>query len=187
MLKRILIAIAILCAANVVHANGFSLGSAYQVVGTSVGVQGLETLPRGQILGTATNDNAVAGNIGEFSSSAVQGIVSTTTTHYQDITTISLTAGDWEISATYTFLRNGSTWTDILYGVSAGTAGDTFSDGTLGDNEFHQTPNGDWVGASVAGWRASLSTTTTIRLKTNITYTGAIPFIYGRLSARRKR
>ena len=54
----------------------------------------------GQIVGTATNDSATAGNVGEYVSSAVTPAypITLTSTQYADVTSISLTAGDWDVT-----------------------------------------------------------------------------------------
>lgn len=52
----------------------------------------------GQYPGTTTNDNAAAGNIGEYVSSQVlAGAVSLSTGSAKDITSIVLTPGDWDV------------------------------------------------------------------------------------------
>jgi hypothetical protein len=53
----------------------------------------------GQIPGTATNDDAAAGKLGEIISSniVVGSAVSLTTNTPANITSLSLTAGDWDV------------------------------------------------------------------------------------------
>lgn len=49
------------------------------------------------IIGTTTNDNAAAGSVGEFISSNQTGGIVLTSTIAITITSISLTAGDWDV------------------------------------------------------------------------------------------
>src|SRR2546421_430181 len=51
--------------------------------------------------GTTTNDNAVSGNLGEYISSTVArgaAVTGAANGTYKDLTSIVLTAGDWDIS-----------------------------------------------------------------------------------------
>lgn len=50
----------------------------------------------GQLPATATNDNAAAGKLGEYIENTATG-VSLTTTQHKTVTSISLTAGDWDV------------------------------------------------------------------------------------------
>lgn len=79
--------------------------------GAVVPVQG--DYPTNLIPGTTTNDNATAGNIGEFVSSTVLSgsAVSMTNSTAKDITTISLTAGDWDVWGMVAFLPVAGTTT----------------------------------------------------------------------------
>jgi hypothetical protein len=77
--------------------------------------------------GTATNDNAPAGYVGEYKESKVTAGTSVGTTgQYFDATSLTLTAGDWDVSGFAYFTRNGATFasTDIELGIS-GTTGNS--------------------------------------------------------------
>jgi hypothetical protein len=65
----------------------------------------------GQLAGTGTNDNASAGNVGEFISSTVASgaPVALTSTVSANVTSIILTAGDWDVSFSSYFLIAGTT------------------------------------------------------------------------------
>jgi hypothetical protein len=87
----------------------------------------------GQIPGTATNDSATAGNIGEFkTASAAASAVSLTAVTAANCVTLSLTAGDWAVSGNALF--TGGATTTVSYArasassVSAteGSVTDTF-------------------------------------------------------------
>lgn len=58
--------------------------------------------------GTATNDSAAAGNIGEVISNSQTGVSLTTATAL-NLATISLTAGDWDVCGVVTFIPAAST------------------------------------------------------------------------------
>jgi len=62
----------------------------------------------GQYPGTTTNDNAGAGNIGQDISSAASAVSLTTATP-KDITSISLSPGDWDVWGNFTSAPAGST------------------------------------------------------------------------------
>ena len=65
----------------------------------------------GQAPGTATNDNASAGNLGEYLSSNVPvgSAVSLTTGTPANVTSLVLTAGDWDVSGNVAFTPGGTT------------------------------------------------------------------------------
>jgi hypothetical protein len=67
--------------------------------------------PVGQIPGTATNDSANTGNVGEYLSSiVVQGsAIALTNVSAANITSISLTSGDWDVWASPYFTGNAAT------------------------------------------------------------------------------
>lgn len=65
----------------------------------------------GQFPGTRNADDALAGNIGEYKESEVLSgsAVSLTSTQAADITSLSLTAGDWHVWGTVATLPNAAT------------------------------------------------------------------------------
>lgn len=140
-------------------------------------------LPPGQIPGTITNDNANAGNFGEYIHSEIASgaAVALTTTVAKDITSISLTAGDWDVwanVATTAAVTTASGWINIT----------SATDPTA--------PNG----GAYASWGAQTLTTPlgmkrievpagpnqTVYLSINATFAGAVS-AYGFLGARRAR
>lgn len=63
----------------------------------------------GQVPGTATNDNAVAGNVGEYISSSVgagSAIAAASNTVF-DVTSVTLTPGDWDVTGNVAFVSGG--------------------------------------------------------------------------------
>lgn len=79
--------------------------------GLNSGTGGFQIVSTGtarQLPGTTTNDTANAGNLGELITSTV-GPVSLTTGVALGLTSITLTAGDWDVSATIGFTANPAT------------------------------------------------------------------------------
>lgn len=161
---------------------------------TGVGVK----VPLG-IIGTATNDNATAGNVGEFVQSFIPAAsavsLSTANTAF-NVTSISLTAGDWDISAMGAWTSNtvntssGNPYFDVW--VNSTTA--SYTGANLGDNYGElPVPSGLTpavvVSIVIPAFRVSLSSTTTYYLNaaSGTTYTAGFPKAYGRISARRVR
>jgi hypothetical protein len=140
------------------------------------------------IKGTTTNDAADALNVGEYIESIVTAVNFPATGVIGDLTSISLTAGDWDISAFATPQRNGATWTAVATGITA-TSGNSTTGRVVGSNWGEIVPGAanDSAVVAVPNYRVSLAGTTTYYLKMQGTFTVATPVNYGRLSARRLR
>jgi len=143
------------------------------------------------IVGSSVPDNALAGNVGEFVSSVVGATSLTTSGHYGDITTISLTPGDWDVTAFGVFSLNGGTSTGNAFIFLSTLSGD---DGTEVNTTLQTVlvttgqANGTLAFTySIPSYRFELRTTTTYRLKAAGNYTGGPPTVSGRLTARRIR
>lgn len=143
---------------------------------------------QGQYLATATNDNATAGNIGEYVSSDIPsgsavGLVSVTP---KNLTSISLTAGDWDVACVPVFTPGGNvTYVEATVSATSATLDTTL--GRLGVTSYA-------AGTAVAGAittpilpaRFSLSSTTTIYCVAQASFTVSMT-VYGNLHARRVR
>lgn len=145
------------------------------------------------IVGTATNNNATAGNIGEEVNSTISTYTNyTTTATYQNITSITLTAGDWDLSAFFTYSSNGATITaasNAIFVISTTTA--SAAGATEGQN-INYVPQAALLGTSkftdvVSPYRVSISGTTTYYLNTQATFTLGNPQYVGSIRARRMR
>lgn len=143
------------------------------------------------ITGTTTNNNANAGAIGEYivSTIATGSSVALTTNVTANVTSISLTAGDWDVTGAVDFTFGATTsYTNLIGSVSTTT-------GTIGgqDSKFDfETPAAvPTAGAdstfSVPTVRFSLSGTTTIFLVAQGTFTVSTLKAYGTIRARRVR
>ncbi len=147
----------------------------------------------GQLAGTATNDSAGAGNVGElkFSTISSGSPVSLTNTTSANITSISLTPGDWDVSGSAVFTGNSSTTVTVL-ACSMGT-----TTGTLNQNpgQFSQQGYSNFAlfGASAAvtcdfgPYRVSLSATTTYYMVALADFTTSTAAVFGHFRARRVR
>lgn len=138
-------------------------------------------------LGVTTNSNAAAGYVGEYISNVLGSVGATglTTSVAKNITQISLSAGDWDVSGVGC-IAGTLTGTVFTTGVSAVSG----TRGTIGDSELG-TPTLSTVASSsclpIPAVRASISATTTYYLVTLVIYTIGSATGYGRISARRVR
>lgn len=113
------------------------------------------------IKGTATNDNANAGSVGEYVTNTTSG-TSLTTATANTCTSASLTAGDWDVQSIVLFTPGSTTSITSLYsGVStvAGTAGSLGQYTKVGTPG--QVPNNTSVITSPVV-RVSIASTTTV-------------------------
>lgn len=150
------------------------------------------------VVGTTTNDSAAAGNTGEYIESVVSGtplsIGSGNNNVFIDFTSITLSAGDWDVSFNANFYNiNGNTWSQCTNGIST-TSGNHNTGLLLGSNELQaafasSSTTPVLVPMTVANYRMSLSTSTAVYAKVSISYSAFVNnfFVYGRLSARRVR
>lgn len=98
-----------------------------ETVGGTLGVTGNTTLSgTGNVItGTTTNDSAAAGKVGEFLDASATG--QTVTSSINNVVSLALTAGDWDVSGTVVFEDTGSNATVIISLVTtSGTNGATF-------------------------------------------------------------
>jgi hypothetical protein len=145
------------------------------------------------IVGTPSTSSAAAGIVGEEITSTVSTYTNyTTTATYQNITSIVLTAGDWDLTAFFTYNSNSATITasaNAIFVVSTTTA--SASGSTEGKNIAYM-PQAALSGtslfsSSIAPYRVSLASTTTYYLNTQATFTAGNPQFVGTIRARRIR
>jgi hypothetical protein len=154
------------------------------------GATTIQGVAAGQIPGTATNDNATAGNVGEIitATKAVGSAVSIPTSGTTvNVTSISLTAGDWEVHGNVCYSNTGTTPVAAAGGLSTTSA--TLP--TPGVEGYFQLSVSFLVGGTncfpTGNVRVSLSGTTTYFLTALANYTGTAPAAYGTITARRAR
>jgi hypothetical protein len=143
------------------------------------------------IVGTTTNDSATAGYVGEYIESVIATVpVNAVTGQYKDVASISLTAGDWDVTALADFLHaGGSSVTYWLLGISitSGNSGTGLVDGSNFTATITAATITNNVCQAIPSYRISLSSTTTVYMKVFLNYTIATPNVSARLSARRVR
>lgn len=112
--------------------------------------------------GTTTNDNAQTGSIGEYQTASGSG-TSLTSNTFANLTSISLTAGDWDVQGFMSFIPAGTTTVSNIQGSISLTSGVTGAAGNgtvlslgfgTGSNQQISTPT----------VRVSLAATTTVYL-----------------------
>lgn len=152
--------------------------------------------PAGQAKGTSTNDNASAGNVGEFVTATLASAGSALTTATAlTLVSISLTAGDWDISGVVDFLPAAATsvtqlaasvslTTNVLSGQAGGAGLGT--DPTVLINQAVNVPTAQ-VGVPIPPVRLSIAVTTTVFLVASLTFTVSTATAFGTIRARRVR
>lgn len=157
----------------------------------TAGVIGLEINNAQAVIirGVATNSSAAAGMVGEYISSSITSATNFPATGvYGDGTSISLTAGDWDVSLVACGTINGATQTSWRIGISQ-TTGNSGTGLVTGDNlVFCGPPSATTdVTLTISGYRQSLASTTTVYAKVQASFSAGTPQYTLRLSARRVR
>lgn len=166
-----------------------SVGLATTAAATQANITSLSAAAGCQQHGTNTNDNASAGFVGEYISASQTAATSyPTTATYGDAVSITLSAGDWDVSFTTLYSNNGAIVSEVRSGISQ-TSGNSTTGLVAGDNLFFFGPASNESSASfgIPGYRQSLSGSTIIYGKVRCTYSAGTPQYQCRLSARRMR
>lgn len=142
--------------------------------------------------GTATNDAAGAGQIGELLSAQLLAASTTSlvTATAKDITTLSLTAGDWEVSGVIHFVpANTTTVQGLVASISAttNTAASPDAVGGYANSSAAYTSTGVVNSVTIPAIRISLAATTTYYLVATATFGVSTCTGYGTIRARRLR
>lgn len=146
------------------------------------------------VQGTNTNDNAAAGVVGEYLFSAVPvgSAVALTTNVGAEIATVTLTAGDWDLSGNICFAYTGTTSISQLLGSITASSAVAASGGTEGETLFRWRQNaatlsGTEVCFGMNRIRKSVSSSTPMFLNATGTFTVSTLSAYGTINARRVR
>ena len=138
----------------------------------------------GQYRGTEKNTTPPAGFIGQTirATVAIASPVSLTTNTPTNITSISLTAGNWSVSCMLLF-GGGPTGTYASASISTTTG----AEGTAGDNMITTPTMSTTIrqGLSIPSYYLSLASTTTVYMVANIIFSGGAANGFGRISATR--
>ena len=148
--------------------------------------------PTGQLPATLTNDNALPGRVGEYVESVIaQGSAAALTTATAlTLTSISLTAGDWDVDTVASFLPANTT-SVTQFVVSLGSVAATLN-ATAGRLGIITTPANVYNGTtqaqvSLPPYRISVAATTTVYMIVQSTFTVSTNVSYGIIRARRVR
>lgn len=145
----------------------------------------------GRLAGTQTNDNAAVGVIGEYVSATVASAsaVALTTNTTANVTSISLTAGDWDVDGAVDFKFGATTSYTNLVGGSSIVSATRGAQDTAVDFETPAavpTAGADMV-FPIPTTRISIAATTTVFLIAQGTFTVSTLSAYGTIRARRVR
>jgi hypothetical protein len=146
---------------------------------------------KGQIQGTGTNDSASSGNLGEFVSATIAtgSAVPLTSSTIANVTSISLTAGDWDVWFSGYFNAAASTTLTSLQ-MSMSSANNTMDltagkFGSLGNQSTNA--GGNPISVSGGVFRFSLAGTTSVFLNALSVFGTSTNAAWGTLQARRVR
>jgi hypothetical protein len=168
-------------------------GQLTAVTTAATGVTSNGTAAVGQLPGTTTNDNASTGNIGEYLSSNISSgsAIAFTTATPVTITSITLTAGDWDVRADIVFTGAASTTVTRILG-SISTADNTINsiagaraDTTFTGNTVFNTDG--FVPVHSGPFRVSVSGSTPYFMAAQCDFLVSTCSGYGLFSARRVR
>jgi hypothetical protein len=140
------------------------------------------------IVGTTTTNDAQAGSVGETIMSTASLTNYPATGTWGDLTSISLTAGDWDIAAVTQQTTPGTMTGETRIGIST-TSGNSATGLTIGYNRI-TFPNATALadsGSSIPMYRLQLASTTTVYLKFFTEYSAGTPKAFGTIIARRRR
>lgn len=138
------------------------------------------------IVGVTTNSNAATGQVGEYVSNSATGVSLTSGTN-ANITSISLTAGDWDVTGTVTFVPANTTAPTLMECGISTTSATLAGLGTVNFLNLSFPTNGSSQGFVAPRQRISIAATTTVYLVAVSTFTVSTMTANGFISARRMR
>lgn len=157
-----------------------STGSGLVVLNTA------PTINQPNIVGTTTNNSASAGSVGEFISSVISNASSVTVSSNtgSNVTSINLTAGDWDVWGNVSFKGLGSAINQMIAWVSTTSA--SLPDTSLYNNVVSSSLLTN-TGIQARCIRVSVSGTTTVYLSCFLGNTTGSGSANGGIFARRVR
>jgi hypothetical protein len=182
---------------NILTAGALTLAGAFASIFTLTGATNVTfpttgtlltsaqpTINQPNIVGTTTNDNAAAGSVGEFISSVISAgsAVSNSNGVARNITSISLTAGDWDVWGNWGFTFSSSS-TGCTGWISSTSA--TLPDASL--RSILPSTGAGTQGATAPQLRFSLAGTTTVYLSSLASFASGTASSFGGIYARRRR
>lgn len=137
------------------------------------------------IVGTTTNDNANAGSVGEYLTNTTSG-TSLTNNVTANATSVSLTAGDWDVTGTAVFIA-GATTTIQALDIGVNTTSATLGGLGTANNYILPFTTGTTSSVSAPVVRITLTTTTTVFLVVAAGFGVSTMTVNGLIRARRVR
>lgn len=140
------------------------------------------------VRGTTTNDNAAAGYVGEFVTSTLASgsAISLTTNVVANVTSITLTPGDWDVFGAVNYAHSAATTSNYSGGTST-TSATLGSQGTYFTLPFGVSASSAAVRQAVPTVRISVSVNTIVYLVALATISGGTVSAHGTINARRVR
>lgn len=141
------------------------------------------------IVGTTTNNNANAGAFGEYSSAFTASVAASSGVN-QNCTSLSLTAGDWDVTGILaTFPAGGTTTSIITVGISTTSAAFQTISGGLANVSLHTSAvtAGNQMNLIAPLTRISIASTTTVYLVSAVTFASSTMSVGCQIRARRVR
>jgi hypothetical protein len=149
----------------------------------------LDRLPGELRTGVTDGSNAATGQIGEWLSSVVASGSGLANNIPVNVTTLALTAGDWDVRGEVWFTLGGGPTGDVEAGIglTSATIPGTPGVGSRVTQNWVHTPGTGQV-LALASSRLSLAAAGTAYLVAEVGYSsGTAPVAYGRIEARRVR
>lgn len=146
-----------------------------------------------KILGTPTNDTALPGVIGEYLSASVASAsaVSLTTATPADVTSLTLTPGEWDVSGEVGFTLGATTSITLLVAGIATTSATIGAMGTYAQwataANVPTAANDNVISTPVVRIAVAAGSTQTVYLEANAVFTVSTAKAYGNIRARRVR
>lgn len=134
------------------------------------------------IVGTTTDDSAATGSVGELLTATGSGVAMTTTVAV-NITSLSVTAGDWDIWAWFEFYESAFAYTRCEASISTTSATTGATPTIIGSAALLASQ----YSGPVAAQRFSFSGTTTVYLVGKCTFGSGTSTARGTIYARRRR
>jgi len=140
------------------------------------------------IVGSNTNDSAAAGDVGEAVSSYIASgsAVSLSNATAANVTSVSLTAGDWDVEGNVNFIASAATVTASSGGISA-TSATVPTNGSEVFSGVLLTVGTATYSATSPRVRISIASTTTIYLVGKASFSAGTVTAFGGITARRVR
>jgi len=153
--------------------------------GSELVTLGSATMPCA-LYGTATNNSASAGQVGEYVSSLVSAGVTLSNNTTKNVDTLSLTAGDWDVEGNVNYIVSAGTVTATSAGITS-TSATIPSDGTEVYDGNMSTLTSFNNSVTLPRKRISVTSTTNVYLVARMSFSAGSVTVTGSISARRVR